>query len=185
MANIYQVISVYIRPYYKIIFFLLILGILLLTSYYAYQKWGQNKPSPNADIYNPVGHKETNIYFFFADWCPHCKKAKPSWSSFSNKYDGKIVNDYKIVCVSVDCTDAEKPEIAQMISQYNITSYPTVLMVKDGSTYVFDAKITTENLEEFVQINQSCEDIRKKLNEKGLSAKDKKQIEHDLRENNC
>ena len=99
--------------------------------------------------------------------------------------DGKIVNDYKIVCVSVDCTDAEKPETAQMISQYNITSYPTVLMVKDGSTYVFDAKITNENLEQFVQINQSCEDIRKKLNEKGLSAKDKKQIEHDLRENNC
>jgi hypothetical protein len=38
-----------------------------------------------------------------------------------------------------------------MISQFNITTYPTIKMVKDGNTYEFDAKINEENLNEFVK----------------------------------
>jgi hypothetical protein len=56
-----------------------------------------------------------------------------------------------MICVAVDCTDSEKPATAQMISQFNVTSYPTIKMVKDGNTYEFDAKITEANLEEFVK----------------------------------
>jgi thiol-disulfide isomerase/thioredoxin len=152
MANIYETIFFYIRPYYSKIVFLTILGIFTWAAYYAYLKWGQTKPKPYADIYQPTASKETTIYFFFADWCPHCKKAKPTWASFSKKYDGKVMDGSKIVCVPVDCTDAEKPETAQMISQFNITTYPTIKMVKDDITYEFDAKITEANLDEFVKI---------------------------------
>ena len=151
MANIYETISLYIRPYYSKILFLILLGVFLWAAYYAYEKWGENKPKPNADIYQPTAPKDATVYFFFADWCPHCKKAKPVWSQFTNKYNGKVVNEYKIICIPVDCTDAEKPETAQMISQFNVISYPTVKMVKDGNTYEFDAKITDANLEEFVK----------------------------------
>lgn len=151
MANIYETISQYIRPYYSKIIILLILGVFLWAAYYAYEKWGQNKPKPNADIYQPTASKDVTVYFFFADWCPHCKKAKPVWSQFTHRYDGKTVNGSKITCVPVDCTDAEKPETAQMINQFEITTYPTIKMVKDGNTYEFDAKITEENLNEFVK----------------------------------
>ena len=64
------------------------------------------------------------------------------------------MNGSKIVCVPVDCTDAENPETAQMISQFNITTYPTIKMVKDNITYEFDAKITEANLDEFVKIQE-------------------------------
>ena len=151
MATLYETIFFYIRPYSSKIIYLLLLGVFLIAAYYGYVKWGQNRPKPNADIYQPSASKEMTIYFFFADWCPHCKKAKPTWSQFTNKYDGKVVNEYKIICVPVDCTNAEKPETAQMISQFNITTYPTIKMVKDGNTYEFDAKISDTNLDEFVK----------------------------------
>jgi thiol-disulfide isomerase/thioredoxin len=152
MANLYETIFLYIRPYYSKIIFLSLLGIFLLAAYYGYQKWGQSKANPNADIYQPTATNDVTVYFFFADWCPHCKKAKPAWSSFTNKYDGKVADGSKIVCVPVDCTDAEKPETAQMISQFNITTYPTIKMVKDNVTYEFDAKITESNLDEFIKV---------------------------------
>ena len=152
MANLYETIFLYIRPYYSKIILLSLLGIFLLAAYYGYQKWGQPKANPNADIYQPTATNDVTVYFFFADWCPHCKKAKPAWSSFTNKYDGKVVDGSKIVCVPVDCTDAEKPETAQMISQFNITTYPTIKMVKDNVTYEFDAKITESNLDEFIKV---------------------------------
>ncbi len=151
MANIYETISQYIRPYYSKLVILVLLGIFGWVAYYAYGKWGKTKPKANADIYQPSGSKDATVYFFFADWCPHCKKAKPTWSQFTNKYDGKVVNGSKIICVAVDCTDPDKQETAQMISQFNVTSYPTIKMVKDGNTYEFDAKITETNLEEFIK----------------------------------
>ena len=151
MANIYETISQYIRPYYSKILVLVLLGIFGWVAYYAYNMWGKPKPKANADIYQPVGSKDATVYFFFADWCPHCKKAKPTWSQFTNKYDGNVINGFKIICVPVDCTDSDKPETAQMIGQFNITTYPTIKMVKDGNTYEFDAKITTTNLDEFVK----------------------------------
>ena len=34
--------------------------------------------------------KEAEILFFYADWCPHCKQAKPEWESFKEQYNGSI-----------------------------------------------------------------------------------------------
>ena len=151
MANIYETISLYIRPYYNKLLFLLLLGIFAYSAYYAYGKWEQSKPKGNPDIYQPTTNKEATVYFFFADWCPHCKKAKPVWSQFTSKYDGKTIDGYKITCVPVDCTDAEKSETAHMISEFSIKSYPTIKMVKDDTTYTFDAKINESNLDSFIQ----------------------------------
>ena len=30
---------------------------------------------------NGVQKKNVEVMFFFADWCPHCKKAKPHWNA--------------------------------------------------------------------------------------------------------
>jgi thiol-disulfide isomerase/thioredoxin len=152
MATIYEVISLYMKPYSGKILFLFILGIFAWVAYYAYNKWA-NKPKPYADIYKPSVANEATIYFFFADWCPHCKKAKPTWNSYVSKYDGKVINGSKLTCVSVNCTDTDNPETVQMVSQFDINSYPTIkLTAKNGTTYEFDAKISEKNLEEFVNM---------------------------------
>jgi thiol-disulfide isomerase/thioredoxin len=152
MANIYEIVSLYIKPHSGKIVFFIVLGIFVWAAYYAYTKWSIPPSKTYAEVHQPIGNKDANIYFFFADWCPHCKNAKPIWSNFAEKYNGKVVNGSKLNCISVNCTEAELPETTQMISKFNITTYPTIKMLKDDNTYEFDAKITGKNLEEFVNV---------------------------------
>ena len=38
--------------------------------------------------------KDAEIMFFYANWCPHCKAAKPHWKEVTDEYEGKEVNGY-------------------------------------------------------------------------------------------
>lgn len=149
-SSIYDIINLYFKPYYQRIVLFVILGIFVWAAYYAYNQWFP-KPKPHADIYVPNAPKEASVYFFFADWCPHCKKAKPAWNDFARKHDGKVVNGTKLTCVSVDCTDPNKPDTTLMTGKFEVNSYPTIKMMKQGTVYTYDTKITEANLEDFVK----------------------------------
>ena len=97
-------------------------------------------------------NKELNVLMFHVDWCPHCKKALPEWVAFCNEYNNKVVNNYKITCdkQGTNCTDDDSAEIKKLIAEYNIVSYPTVVLIKDNKRYDFDAKITKHTLEQFI-----------------------------------
>jgi thiol-disulfide isomerase/thioredoxin len=96
--------------------------------------------------------KEAIIYFFHADWCPHCKTAKPYWEAFKAGHHNKVVKGYKITCQSVDCTNDKDQPAAQMINRFNVDSYPTIKMVKDNTTIDYDSKVTQSALTSFVDI---------------------------------
>ena len=44
---------------------------------------------------NNRGTSEAKLMFFSADWCPHCKKAKPEWDKFSSEYANKEIGYYE------------------------------------------------------------------------------------------
>jgi thiol-disulfide isomerase/thioredoxin len=91
------------------------------------------------------------VHFFTADWCPHCRKAKPAIDDFEKEYSNKKINGRKIIINRVDCTDSEVEEVSKQINQFNVTSFPTVkISDNSGNVFDFDAKITHENLKEFV-----------------------------------
>jgi thiol-disulfide isomerase/thioredoxin len=96
--------------------------------------------------------KEAIIYFFHADWCPHCKKAEPEWNAFKAGHDEKHVNGYIIRCKSVDCTNDKDSNAAEMINRFGVDSYPTIKMVKDNTTIDYDSKVTQSALTSFVDI---------------------------------
>ena len=91
------------------------------------------------------------IYFFHADWCPHCKKALPEWKGFSQTNDGKVINGYKVNCVDIDCTNEDDSKVTEYINKFEIDSYPTVKMIKDGKTIEFDSRITNNTLNSFLE----------------------------------
>jgi thiol-disulfide isomerase/thioredoxin len=91
------------------------------------------------------------VQFFTADWCPHCRKAKPAIDDFEKEYSNKKINGRQIIINRVDCTDSEVEEVSKQINQFNVTSFPTVkISDNSGNVFDFDAKITHENLREFV-----------------------------------
>jgi thiol-disulfide isomerase/thioredoxin len=93
--------------------------------------------------------QDAEILFFYANWCPHCKVAKPHWQEIKDEYEGKEVNGYNLVFTEVDCTE-ETPEVKDKTSEYEIEGYPTIKLVKDGQVIDYDAKPTKETLDKFI-----------------------------------
>lgn len=156
MAGFVEVVTKFFRPYKRIILVIFILIIFIIVGVYGYrrfysvpEKTRDFKDVANANRRNP----QIQIYLFWADWCPHCKKAKPEWVAFSQEYDGKIVNNYEIQTTDIDCSDpnGQDPQVQNMLAEYRVNSYPTIIALKDSQVVGFDAKITKSSLDQFVE----------------------------------
>lgn len=93
--------------------------------------------------------QSAELMFFFADWCPHCKTAKPIWNEMKNEYENKPINGYNVIFTELDCSE-ESPEVEKLMNKYNIEGYPTIKLIKDGQIIEYDAKPTKENLQKFL-----------------------------------
>jgi thiol-disulfide isomerase/thioredoxin len=175
MPSVFTVISDYLRPYQTAIIFFVAVIIFGSLAYYSYNNYyiPYKKRMEDSDVANnPQRKKIANIFFFFVDWCPHCKTAKPEWNSFKTQYNNTEVNGYTLKCYDINCTEdngsidiidipnnvqeeyniqTTPTKIADLIRKYNIEAYPTIKMVKDNYTIDYDAKITSDSLEKFIQ----------------------------------
>jgi thiol-disulfide isomerase/thioredoxin len=156
MASFYEVFQSYLGPYYWYILFAVSAIIFGFLGKYAYDKYYAANYSNSTKDFTDVANAEMResvvaVFFFHVDWCPHCKTALPDWIKFKNQYEGKDVNGYVVQCIDMNCTD-ETPEITEAINEYKIEGYPTVKMLKDKKIIDFDAKISFNSLEKFIQM---------------------------------
>ena len=93
--------------------------------------------------------KQAELLMFYADWCPHCKTAKPIWNEVAEEYQNKTINGYKVIFTDINCTN-ETDEVEKMMNQYKVEGFPTIKMIKDGQVIEYDAKPTKETLVEFL-----------------------------------
>ena len=101
---------------------------------------------------NGQPNNTAEILLFSASWCPVCKNAEPYWRDFRGEYEGKVINGYKLLFTEVDCSDdaSEEPQLVSLMEQFQVTEYPTIKLVKDKTIVGFDAAVTKENLEQFI-----------------------------------
>ena len=92
---------------------------------------------------------EAELMLFFADWCPHCKTAKPIWDDLKSQYENKTINGYTVIFTEINCTQ-ETAEVEQMMNKYNIEGFPTIKLLKDGQIIEYDAKPTKDTLVQFL-----------------------------------
>jgi thiol-disulfide isomerase/thioredoxin len=62
--------------------------------------------------------KNLDIYFFSANWCPHCPKAIKNFNEFLLSYNDQIINGYKINCILIDCSDHDNQMATDLINVY-------------------------------------------------------------------
>lgn len=106
---------------------------------------------PNAPA---ESQQEVTIMFFTVNWCPYCIKAQAPWDDFYETHHGKKKNGRTIICKQYDITaenTTEKAEAENISGKYNVTGYPTIIMLKDGKKIEFDAKVSTHSLNKFVE----------------------------------
>jgi len=143
----------------------LIFLLFAMVGYYMYSKYyaPMQKAKEFKDVANSGDRGSiADVYFFHADWCPHCQTAAPEWKNFKGSYNQKSVNGTTINCIDVNCTgdngskaieglrEATPANIADLLANFGVDSYPTIKLVKDGNTYDFQAKVTEDNLSQFV-----------------------------------
>jgi hypothetical protein len=115
-----------------------------IVGYYMYKS---KKLDPNRfianDEYKTVDQvKEIELMLFSVDWCPHCLTTRTVWDSFKTTYkpDGFVITYTEIDCDKYKNT----------ADSYNITEYPTIILLKSDIKYIYDAEISDESLELFI-----------------------------------
>lgn len=136
----------------------IIFGIfIILFSIYLYYQFVKpifNTKFTANDEYNTtnssyVSSKDAELMFFYVDWCPHCKTAKPVWDELKSEYENKKINGYTILFTEINCTN-ESPEIESLMNKYKIEGFPTIKLLKDGNIIEYDAKPNKATLIEFL-----------------------------------
>jgi thiol-disulfide isomerase/thioredoxin len=135
-----------------IIVAVLLFAILAGFYYFYYVAPNMNaKYHPNSEQV-PTGMASGNpaeLLFFYTNWCPHCKTAKPIWNELKSEYQNKTINGYTVVFTEVDCSE-ETAEVEKLMNQYNVEGYPTIKLLKDGQIIEYDAKPSKETLTQFL-----------------------------------
>ena len=140
-----------------IIIAIVILFVLLAVFYYYYyvsptMGKNMNYSSNNEPVITEANGngQEAELLFFYTNWCPHCKTAKPIWNELKTEYENKTINGYKIIFTDVDCS-TETEEVDKMMNQYSVEGYPTIKLLKDNQVVEYDAKPTKTTMEQFLK----------------------------------
>jgi thiol-disulfide isomerase/thioredoxin len=138
--------------YSSVIIGIVLLFILVIIVMYYYGILDLNpkyKPNNEQIFIEGDNNKHVELLFFFTNWCPHCKTAKPVWEELKKEYENKTVNGYKVIFTEVDCTE-ETAEVDAMMNKYNVEGYPTIKLLKDGQVIEYDAKPSKDTLVQFL-----------------------------------
>ena len=101
--------------------------VLLLVSYFAYSYYASSKTIKSDEYvanrrYKEGDLKNAELMFFYVDWCPHCKTAKPEWDQIKEQYQGREINGYTIIITEYNCTE-ESAGNEELLNKYKIEGY--------------------------------------------------------------
>ena len=175
---------------YNFFAFLVILFVGVAFFYWAYKNyvedWLNRSSVPNKEIvskYNPnmnkgsdtTPQKEAILWYFYTDWCPHCKNAKPHIDNIKSNYHRgigtKMINGYKINVIKVNCCDPSSDKCTntdnmkdfynkpsgttpqELMNEYDVQGYPTIKLenLNNGKIYDLDAKPDYDTIETFMK----------------------------------
>tara|TARA_B110001469_G_C9647965_1_gene328793 strand:- start:3176 stop:3637 length:462 start_codon:yes stop_codon:yes gene_type:complete len=123
-----------------IVICVLLVILLILVIYYVKQNnegFQNNKKANNAE--------KCDIYVFVADWCPHCKNAKPAVEELKNNAPANV---------KVNVVNEKDNNSRELMNKYKVRGFPTILLVKaDGEVVEFNERVSADNLNSFVENN--------------------------------
>jgi thiol-disulfide isomerase/thioredoxin len=132
-----------------------LIGLALILYFFVFKPMSTTQVNYSAnnerDTYSSQNSnsKDAEIMFFYVDWCPHCKTAKPAWNDVKSEYENKTINGYTVIFTEINCTE-ETAEVESLMNKYNIEGFPTIKLLKDGQVIEYDAKPTKETLTQFL-----------------------------------
>ena len=114
----------------NLVIVILLIILVVLVVYYIRQ---------NNENYN----NRPTVYFFYVDWCPHCKTAKP-------KVDDFIKNNSNVNVKKINCEKEENKALAQ---EFNVKGYPTIVLEKNNKRKELETGVSVESINNLVNHN--------------------------------
>jgi thiol-disulfide isomerase/thioredoxin len=155
--NLKSVVNYFKKINTKLVLIILVTVLLIYVLNYLLRKREGMNPNKEYVNSNNTGNPEPNdavLYFFYADWCPHCTRAKEvggPWHTFKSRHGEEVRKNNTVIDIKeVDCTDSKKDGVESMLKEYNVKGYPTILLVKNGNHYLYDTKPDADRIEEFI-----------------------------------
>ena len=137
--------------YTRIILISVLVLVLVLSGMYYYYYYYNNTEQFDTNTNTELNHT-ADLMYFFTDWCPHCKTAKPEWAKIMEYLDSNKINKYNVHCIEYDCSK-QTPEIEQLMDQYTIEGYPTMILRINGNIKTVDTTITYDKVIDFLKKN--------------------------------
>ena len=136
----------------KILMLCVVLAIFVGATAWVYMRYLKPKLNPNyvvnkEYVSGSVDVDQAYLYFYFTEWCPHCKTARKPWNELKDyiSSEGGSINNVKVDTIEIDC---EKD--AATADKNGITGYPTIVLESGDQKVTFDAKVTLPALKEFL-----------------------------------
>ncbi len=95
-------------------------------------------------VENFADENTIEVMLFYADWCGHCKKFKPTWE------EAKRVMKQNKNGVPVKMTSINADENKADVKKYNVSGFPTIKAKYAGKVHEFNGERTLEGLKSFV-----------------------------------
>lgn len=133
---------------------LLIASIFIIAAIYTYRNYITPRMNaayvPNKEfiVEETESTSGADLYYFYTEWCPHCKKATPVIAKLKEYIESKggIINGVKINVLSVDC---EKD--SSTADRFNVDGYPTIKLAYNSKVIEYDAKPDFDTLIQFLE----------------------------------
>ena len=87
------------------------------------------------------------VMFFFADWCPHCTKAKPEWNKLKKI---KTIKGKEIEYVDVDCTKNDSPSVQAKLKKHNVSGFPTFKVLIGDKSHDYNGSPNHKEIEKSI-----------------------------------
>jgi thiol-disulfide isomerase/thioredoxin len=121
----------------------LALGVLLIALWVAYRVYMSNMLQ-NEGFANTVTSSTHSFVMYYADWCGHCKRAKPEFSKLGSTL---TIGEKSVKMVAINSD--ENPEV---VKAKNIRGYPTIHLYdpKGNLLQEYSGERTQPAFEEFL-----------------------------------
>ena len=112
---------------------IIIIILVLILFYIMIKNKNKNKKMKN-NFKNKINNNNNiKIYYFYAEWCPHCKNFKTEWDKFVKLCNNDIYNNIIITTIN-NCDNKE------LCEKFNITGYPSIVIEYKNSILQCDKR---------------------------------------------
>ena len=104
-------------PWYILLLIVLLCAVIAMSVNEGFES------SPQA-LFTDIKTKNV-LVLLYTNSCIHCKDLKPEWDKAVEKEPEKMV--------AIDCSDSENEAVKALLKRTNTTSFPRMMVVKQGS----------------------------------------------------